>query len=125
MSRESDPKCTEYLGHLQAVADEDVRGLTRVQSSYGNSWKQRGGIGAFMMLARKWDRMDKRVSRSVGGAAPYDIFQHVLLDQRAEGVIDDIRDLRRYLLLVESELRVLSSTIGTHRDNSASENDGR
>ena len=37
--------------------------LTFARISYGESWINRGGIGAFMNLARKWDRMF--VSRSV------------------------------------------------------------
>ena len=62
-----------------------------------------------MMLARKWDRLEMRLSKDIkggakGNASPYDIFAHVLADQRPEGVIDDIRDLRRYLILVEAEL---------------------
>ena len=115
-----------YLDQLNAVAEEDVAGLKKAQKSYGNSWKQRGGVGAFMMLARKWDRLENRVSRegemlSPPGEAevrvtPYDIFAHVAADTRAEGVIDDIRDLRRYLMLVEAELRARGLN-AVHRDN--------
>ena len=32
------------------------------------------------------------------------MFEHIVADQRAEGLMDDIRDLRRYLLLVEAEM---------------------
>jgi len=102
---------TDYLAELGGIAQEDAEGLTKAQASYGNSWKQRGGVGAFMMLARKWDRMENRVAR-VG----YDVFEAVIQDQRAEGVIDDIRDLRRYLMLVEAELRARGFQ-ATHRDN--------
>ena len=73
--------------------------IHEAEKNYGNSWKQRGGQGAFMMLARKWDRLELQSSDS-----EYDIFKAVLKDARAEGVIDDIRDLRRYLLLVEAEV---------------------
>ena len=52
-----------------------------------------------MMLARKWDRLEKQVSEK-----HFDVFAAAEDDQRVEGVIDDIRDLRRYLLLVEAEL---------------------
>jgi hypothetical protein len=112
-----------YLDQLNEVAQEDVAGLKKAQQSYGNSWKQRGGIGAFMMLARKWDRLENRVSRegitTSTGDRPtpaFDIFLHVASDTRAEGVIDDIRDLRRYLMLVEAELRARGLN-ATHRDN--------
>lgn len=111
-----------YLDQLNDVAQEDVAGLKKAQQSYGNSWKQRGGVGAFMMLARKWDRLENRVERTLmavnGGdpVAAYDVFGHVAADSRAEGVIDDIRDLRRYLMLVEAELRARGLS-ATHRDN--------
>lgn len=124
---------TAYLAHLEDVAQEDVGGLIKAQESYGNSWKRRGGVGAFMMLARKWDRLEKQVSGypilSRGGAqgapsevgVPWDIFEHIASDQRAEGLIDDIRDLRRYLLLVEAEMRARGAkgAVSTHRDNFA------
>ena len=52
-----------------------------------------------MMLARKWDRIENQVNDS-----NYDIFLALEEDGRQEGLIDDIRDLRRYLLLVEAEM---------------------
>jgi hypothetical protein len=113
-----------YLDYLEAVAADDVTGLRKAEESYGDSWKKRGGVGAFMMLARKWDRIEQQVARTLRApvaqrteyigvepkeyivcATPYDIFAHVLADPRPEGLLDDIRDLRRYLLLVEAELR--------------------
>ena len=58
-----------------------------------------------MMLARKWDRLEKQVVET-----QFDVFAAAEKDQRVEGVIDDIRDLRRYLLLVEAELNERKST---------------
>lgn len=84
---------------LELVASTDVEGLVRAEQDYGDSWKRRGGVGAFMMLARKWDRLERAVS-----ARGYDVFEAISQDRRAEGVMDDIRDLRRYLLLVEQEM---------------------
>lgn len=84
---------------LEAVTAADVAGLVKAGRDYGDSWKKRGGVGAFMMLARKWDRLELAVS-----AKGYDIFEAIASDGRPEGVIDDVRDLRRYLLLVEQEL---------------------
>lgn len=101
-----------YLDHLADVAADDVLGLKKAEQSYGDSWKKRGGVGAYMMLVRKIDRMELQVSKH-----HYDIFQAILSDQRPEGVIDDIRDLRRYLMLVEAEIRARSINPG-HRDNS-------
>ena len=102
MSDQNIVDCTDYSTQLQyvlRVADTDVKKLHQAEQSYGDSWKKRGGIGAFMMLARKWDRLEKQVSEQ-----GWDIFAACTQDQRDEGVIDDIRDLRRYLTLVEAEL---------------------
>lgn len=125
-----------HMTHLKAVALADVEGLERAEQQYGSSWKQRGGVGAFMMLARKWDRLHTALApandtdaahiagmsyRSPEGhmVAPWDIFGAIAADERAEGIIDDIRDLRRYLLLVESEMVARGKAKATHRDNHA------
>jgi hypothetical protein len=91
----------KYLEYLEQVAQNDVTALRVAEKSYGDSWKKRGGIGAFMMLARKWDRLENFL-KSFRFA--YDIFEAIREDQRPEGIIDDIRDLRRYLMLVEAEI---------------------
>jgi outer membrane murein-binding lipoprotein Lpp len=52
-----------------------------------------------MMLARKWDRIENQVKK-----VAYDIFEAHEKDSRAEGILDDIQDLRRYLLLVEEHV---------------------
>jgi hypothetical protein len=51
------------------------------------------------MLARKWDRIENQVKPN-----GWDIFDTYKKDTRAEGILDDIQDLRRYLLLVEEEI---------------------
>ena len=84
---------------LLSVAEADVVTLLRKQTEYGPSWKRRGGVGAFMMLARKWDRLEEQVKRD-----GYDIFASCANDTRPEGILDDIADLRRYLLLVEAQV---------------------
>ena len=89
---------TENYVHIQALALQDVEVLQEKGKTYGSSWRQRGGAGAFMMLARKWDRIEN-ICRTLEGA-PYDIFEAVHGDRG--GILDDIQDLRRYLLLVES-----------------------
>lgn len=94
---------------IKSVTDGHVKGLLKAQESYGDSWKRRGGVGAFMMLARKWDRLENRVQQDVIGrgnrpAPQWDVFAHIEADERSEGIIDDIRDLCRYLILVEAEM---------------------
>jgi hypothetical protein len=88
-----------YADHLESIAVADVAMLRKKDAEYGGSWKRRGGVGAFMMLARKWDRLEQAVERK-----HYDVFAAAEDDKRDEGIIDDLRDLRRYLLLVEAEL---------------------
>jgi hypothetical protein len=107
---------TGYREHIKTVADTDVKEVTRKDIEYGASWLRRGGVGAFMMLARKWDRLETALAphtddptRANGSTeahrvAPWDIVTAAIVDGREEGIIDDIRDLRRYLLLVESEI---------------------
>lgn len=87
------------IKRTQIICAEDWTSLDKAEEDYGNSWKKRGGIGAFMMLARKWDRIENQVNDYT-----YDIFLALDEDKRPEGLIDDIRDLRRYLLLVEAEM---------------------
>jgi len=81
---------------IKQIASKDIQGLFRSDAQYGGSWMRRGGIGAFMMLARKWDRIAQRMTKYPDS----NILKAIEEDQRAEGIIDDIRDLRRYLLLV-------------------------
>jgi len=129
------PSDNDYLKHLDAIAQEDAAGLKKAQESYGNSWKKRGGVGAFMMLARKWDRLENALAPGDGSAGSpthqakichhtdtmpsvpaWNILAAAEADQRSEGIIDDIRDLRRYLMLVEAEIRARGINPG-HRDN--------
>ena len=85
--------------NMKEIAQNDLEALKRAESSYGDSWKRRGGVGAFMMLARKWDRIENLTQKY-----DYDIFHTIEEHPEETGVIDDIRDLRRYLLLVEAEM---------------------
>ena len=93
---------SENYDLLRMIASADVTILEDKGKSYGSSWRKRGGVGAFMMLARKWDRIENQME-----AAGYDIFGPVKKEMSAsttDGLLDDIRDLRRYLLLVEGHV---------------------
>ena len=90
---------TTNYERVKQIALKDQDALVKAGQSYGDSWKQRGGVGAFMMLARKWDRIENQVKPN-----GWDIFETYKKDTRAEGILDDIQDLRRYLLLVEEEI---------------------
>lgn len=114
-----------HLPFLRPIALGDVAQLTRKDREYGGSWKKRGGVGAFMMMARKWDRLEHQVDemRSYSAprgnslpaektgfmAGPYDIFGHITGGELEAGLgeklLDTLGDLRRYALLVEAEVR--------------------
>ena len=93
---------TDKFNKMITLTDADVKALEVAETTYGDSWKKRGGVGAFMMLARKWDRIENQ-STKVG----YDIFTAISNDPSASGILDDIRDLRRYLILVESFMTII------------------
>lgn len=105
---------------LEEVAALDVEGLLIAEEKYGDSWKSRGGVGAFMMLARKWDRLENILKAS---PTQYDVFKQILaeLSTGEEGCLDAVRDLRRYLLLVEGELLRQGATLPLQRDNLTAE----
>ena len=92
-----------YLNNLKIVVDQDVQALRRAADEYGASFSRRGGVGHFMMLARKWDRIEQAMVKA-NGLPCYDVYVRAAHDTRPEGLIDDIRDLRRYLILLEAEL---------------------
>ena len=110
----SRPHTNSYLDFLEIAAAKDVEGLWEAHKHYGNSCLKRGGVGLFMMLARKWDRLERQVERH-----GWDAFLALTADTRSEGVIDDIRDLRRYLLILEAEalFQGLTAASTEHRDN--------
>ena len=94
---------TEYE-KMRNISQVDVDKLELAGKSYGDSWKRRGGVGAFMMLARKWDRIENQVL-----GYNYDVFDAYFNDDRKEGILDDIQDLRRYLLLVEEHVTSITN----------------
>jgi len=101
-----------YIGRIENIANHDVAVLHLKDMEYGGSWLKRGGVGAFMMLARKWDRLETAMERVMEDKSAegypaidkYDIIKRAVLDGREEGILDDIGDMRRYLLLVEGEI---------------------
>ena len=84
---------------MKEIAQNDLQALQRAEQSYGDSWKRRGGVGAFMMLARKFDRIEQQSEKH-----GWDIFKSGEVYSGEAGLLDDVRDLRRYLLLVEQEI---------------------
>lgn len=117
-SKSLDPQATadsRFHFSLSEVLGADEAALKKARKNYGESWCKRGGVGAFMMLARKWDRLENYLSKpplisdngvplSRPAFSTFDILEAIKFDRRAEGLIDDVRDLRRYLALVEAKL---------------------
>tara|TARA_A100001388_G_C28475567_1_gene359853 strand:+ start:128 stop:484 length:357 start_codon:yes stop_codon:yes gene_type:complete len=89
---------------MKDIAQNDLEALKRAEVSYGDSWKRRGGVGAFMMLARKFDRIEHQSEKH-----GWDIFEAGEAFKGEAGLLDDIRDLRRYLLLVENDILINDS----------------
>jgi predicted HAD superfamily Cof-like phosphohydrolase len=95
-----------HLLFLEEVVTADVEQIKAKEETYKGSWKKRGGTGTFMMLARKWDRIENMLE-----AEGYDIFD-VIANQdfsTADGKLRaELNDLRTYLTLVEAELRSIA-----------------
>ena len=68
---------TDHMDYIENIARNDVAVLRHKEKTYGGSWKKRGGVGAFMMLARKMDRIE-----NIATSAGYDIFEVI----RREGL---------------------------------------
>lgn len=106
-----------YHQYLGQIADEDLNYIKRKDVQYAASWKRREGPGAFFTMARPWDRFENIARAGVVsnnekglGAAdikPFDIFA-IIQAQGLAGpdgsLIACVRDLRRYLLLLEAEM---------------------
>jgi hypothetical protein len=92
----------KYHRHLEAITKADIEYVRRKDAQYDASWKKREGAGAFFTIVRPWDRFDN-ISRASG----YDIFKKIR-EEGLEGpdgsLIACVRDLRRYLLLLEAEM---------------------
>lgn len=101
----------QHLTYLRPIAEEDLSELERKEATYKGSWKKRGGLGAFMMAARKWDRLEEIV-----GNYTYDIFAAIQPDMSGQdgSVLAEVRDLRRYLLLIEAEMIARASVNERH-----------
>lgn len=96
-----------FQGGLQRQLGRAIDVILRKNREYGGSWKSRGGVGAFMMFARKWDRLENALTiRDEKGTVTgfRDLFELALNDDRQEGIVDDLEDLRNYLILAIDEI---------------------
>ncbi len=88
------PRTLDYV----EIARGDVAELQARYLSYGDSWKQRGGVGAYMVGIRKYDRLCTQAAHFDGR------IRETLIAQAfdPDGALDDLIDLRRYLYLWEA-----------------------
>lgn len=86
-----------WLAFVRPVMDSIADTLMEKEDHYAGSWKKRGGTGAFMVMARKWDRIENICER----LHKYDIIDAVVSD--TGGIGDDIDDLIGYLALIRAE----------------------
>jgi len=93
----------DIITRIEMLGEEDANVLREKGASYGSSWRKYGGVSAFMNLARKWDRLIHEAERH-----NYDVFVAAEVDTRDETILEDIRDLRRYLFLVEEHITTLA-----------------
>lgn len=89
------------------VSDKDAQ--------YGSSWRKRGGVGAFMVMARKWDRIENACASEKGDKTEWNIFHCIEDDKRSESIVDDIVDhIGYYMVILEymAELGHITSICG-------------
>ena len=85
------------LYHLKVITKKLVEFVNDKDTQYGSSWRKRGGAGAFMVIARKWDRIEQACENE---PVKYDIFNVFESDDRKETILDDCLDLVGYLLIL-------------------------
>ena len=81
---------SEFEVRLKELVAKYVVTLVQKDHDYAGSWKKRGGVGAYMMLARKWDRIEAAVTRY---GNKWDVIEAALNDLRPEGTRDDQREI--------------------------------
>lgn len=118
----------KHLSFLNRVVNQDVAGLIEKEKTYKSSWKKSGGRSAWFMIKRKLDRLINILDRPEEPTKAFqtstdelnyykecsvaeDIFGKITAEEKQTGgrgldgsVLAEIRDLRRYLVLVEAEM---------------------
>lgn len=92
---------TRYRELIPVIAQEDVQRVLQKDREYGASWKRRGGVGAYMTMVRKIDRLETMVAKY-----GWNVFEAAKSSDTSESLMDTIADLRCYLDLIEAEIRI-------------------
>jgi len=91
--------------NMRVLAMNIVKTVEKKDADYGSSWRKREGIGAFMVMSRKWDRIE-----NICKQLNYDIFK--ALAENKGDIKDDIDDLIGYLLLIREHCDTVRDTAG-------------
>lgn len=92
-----------YHRHLNTVTKADVEYVATKDAQYDASWKKRGGRGAWFTIVRPWDRLESMLKRLYADDVFFGL-NHEGLTGPDGSLIACVRDLRRYLLLLECEM---------------------
>lgn len=97
--RDSDMR---YINELEGVASDAVALIMRKTQTYGDSWKRRGGAGAYFTAARPIDRLEGIVKQY-----GYDIFAAIAdAPEGGDGTaLDAITDVMNYMILTLAHAR--------------------
>ena len=92
-----------FEDRLKVIVQQDVQRLVKAQEKYGDSWRKRGGQEAFYNWSRKVDRVEVACEKT-----NHDIFAAIQATPASDGtfdgkdgLLDDLRELRHYILLIE------------------------
>ncbi len=88
---------------IREVQAEDITVLQQKEEAYGDSWIKRGLNGAYFVIVRKIDRIENQMKN-----CNYDLHTALKRYGGNDGILDDINDLSRYLLLLRAELAVVN-----------------
>lgn len=99
----TDPKFHSTLGRdlktdfdlMRTLANGLVDLAIAKDKAYGASWKRRGGIGAYMTIVRKPDRLEAQMELN-----GYNIFDVSVAPEDGESIDETLRDTVNYCLLV-------------------------
>jgi hypothetical protein len=64
-------------------------------SSYGSSWKRRGGPGAYLTMVRKFDRLEAQMEKCA-----YNVFDCSVAAEDGESIDETLKDAINYCALV-------------------------
>lgn len=99
-----------YMDHLDVVAADAVGLIRQKTETYGDSWKRRGGPGAWFTTVRPIDRLEGILTKWGG-----DIFGAIALHPSGEdgSALACVRDIMNYCILIEAHARAVLG-VGPH-----------